>query len=289
MKQYFFKAPNPTSFEFEIKELSEISQVSRRIMGAPHRADFYHIIRVETGKSVQTVDFCPIELTNGQILFIAKNQVISFDVSTSYSGQIILFTDIFFNRCECYARLMKQLNLFNPFTGNTPITTSEKLTSILNMMIEEFHQQQYSLQSNAIHSLLNAFFIQASRQIAENITQSQNNNYQIAFQFAELVEQNYKSLRKVNDYIKLMVASAKPLSKSLQAIIGKTPKQFIDSRIVLEAKRMLVYGNESVKEIAFSLGFDEPTNFGKFFREQTGISPAEFKKQLTAEIYHSLT
>jgi len=277
MKQYSFKAFTP--FEFELKGLSEITQAKRKITGVPHRANFYQIVWIETGNSVQTVDFRPIEIMGGQILFIAKNQVISFDTLSSYSGQIILFTDLFYNRCDSYSRLMKQINLFNPFTGNIPIKTNEILISFWNTMKDEFQAKYDNFQTNALHSLLTVFLIQASRQNAENITQIQNNDYQIALQFAELVENKYLTLKKVSDYIDLMSVPAKSLSKSLQATTGKAPKQFINDRILLEAKRLLVYSNESIKEITFLLGFDEPTNFGKFFREQTGLTPAEFKKQ----------
>jgi AraC-like DNA-binding protein len=277
MKRYSFKAPTP--FEFELKRLSEITQIKRRITGVPHRTDFYQILWIESGESIQTVDFCPIKVVGGELLFIAQNQVISFDTSSLYSGQIILFTDMFFNRCDGYTRLMKQLNLFNPFTGNTPIVISERLTSLWNMMKDEFQAKHDNFQANILHSLLTAFLIQASRQTAENISRTKNNDYQIALQFIELVEQHYQSLRKVNDYVDLMSVSAKSLSKSLQTAIGKTPKQFIDDRILLESKRMLVYSNESIKEISFTLGFEEPNNFSKFFKEQTRLTPSEFKKQ----------
>ena len=275
MKVYSFNTDTP--FEFEIKELSEVTK--RKISGVPHRTDFYQIIWIETGKSVQTVDFNPVEISGGQMLFIAKHQVNSFDTSTNYKGQIIFFTDLFFNRCECDTRLMKQLNLFNPFTGNTPLIVNEKLKTLWNLMKNEFQTEHDTFQSNAIHNLLSAFLIEATRQNIENKARIHNTEYQTALQFAELVEQNYQSLRKVHDYLPLMNTTAKPLSKSLQKTIGKTPKQFIDDRILLEAKRLLTYTNESIKEITFMLGFDEPTNFSKFFRKQTGLSPAELKKQ----------
>ena len=277
MKQYSFKAPTP--FEFELKDLSLIINQKRKISGVPHRTDFYQIVLIESGESVQTVDFTPIKLQSGQILFIAKNQVISFDTVSTYSGKIILFTDIFFNRCDCQPRLFKQLNIFNPFTGNTPVAATEKLKSLFHLLEQEFTAQHDIFQTDIIHNLLSAFLIESSRQNPRETNPLKNQEYSIASRFAELVELHYSSLRKVNDYIELMAIAAKPFSKALQTTIGKTPKQFIDDRILLEAKRLLVYSNETIKEITFLLGFEEPTNFSKFFREQTGLSPAEFKKQ----------
>jgi AraC-like DNA-binding protein len=48
---------------------------------------------------------------------------------------------------------------------------------------------------------------------------------------------------------------------------------------MLEAKRLLAHTHKSVKEIGFSLGFQEPTNFTKYFRKHTGLSPVEFRNQ----------
>ena len=61
-------------------------------------------------------------------------------------------------------------------------------------------------------------------------------------------------------------------------ILGSTPKKIIDDRIMLEAKRLLAHSSESVKEISYSLGFDEPTNFVKYFRKHHLSTPIEFRE-----------
>lgn len=279
MKQYTFTAALP--FEFEIKELSEVTQRKQKISGVPHRTDFYEIVIIEAGYSVQTIDFTPIQAVSGEMLFIGKNQVVSFDTTQTYNGKIILFTDLFFNRIESEMRMIKLQNLFNPFTGNKAIKVNEKLKAILGLLQAEFNTPHDSFQSDLIHNLLNAFLIESARQSIDDVNATKNQDYTTALHFSKLVEQHYQSLRKVNDYMRIMNTTAKPLSKALQSIIGKTPKQYIDDRILLEAKRLLVYSNENIKEITFMLGFEEPTNFSKFFREQTGLSPAEFRKQTT--------
>ncbi|MGL5272600.1 MAG: AraC family transcriptional regulator [Phocaeicola sp.] len=279
MKQYTFTAALP--FEFEIKELSEVTQRKQKISGVPHRTDFYEIVIIEAGYSVQTIDFTPIQAVSGEMLFIGKNQVVSFDTTQTYNGKIILFTDLFFNRIESEMRMIKLQNLFNPFTGNKAIKVNEKLKAILGLLQAEFNTPHDSFQSDLIHNLLNAFLIESARQSIDDVNATKNQDYTTALHFSKLVEQHYHSLRKVNDYMHIMNTTAKPLSKALQSIIGKTPKQYIDDRILLEAKRLLVYSNENIKEITFMLGFEEPTNFSKFFREQTGLSPAEFRKQTT--------
>jgi len=67
------------------------------------------------------------------------------------------------------------------------------------------------------------------------------------------------------------------LHKACTSVLDKTPKQIIDERVVLEAKRLLVYSQQAIKEIAYELGYNEPTNFIKYFRKHAKCTPLEFR------------
>ncbi|MEN8958192.1 MAG: helix-turn-helix domain-containing protein [Flavobacteriales bacterium] len=60
--------------------------------------------------------------------------------------------------------------------------------------------------------------------------------------------------------------------------MGKTAKDYIQARIITEAKRLLYFTNLSNKEIGYELGFNEPANFSAFFKKNTEVSPSKFKK-----------
>lgn len=280
MKSYPFKASLP--FEFEVKDLSQMNRKASSITGIPHRANFYQIIWINSGETTQMVDFTPANLSAGQLLFIGKNQVISFDVESEYSGEIILFTDAFFIRNEFDNRFINHIGLFNSFTVNTPIQTNSKIDSIRELINNEYISDNDTYSPDIIHHLLSSLLIYSERAKDNTENPVRCPDYETAMQFSEQVELNYKTMRKVNDYVEYMGISSKVLYKALKSTIGKNPKQFIDERILLEAKRLLVYSDISIKEISFDLGFDEPTNFSKFFREQMGLSPVDFKKQHSA-------
>ena len=72
------------------------------------------------------------------------------------------------------------------------------------------------------------------------------------------------------------------LNRIVKAVTGNTAKAFIDSFVILEAKRHLAVSDISVKELTYVMGFDEPTNFVKYFKKHTGLSPVKFKKTLTS-------
>ena len=68
--------------------------------------------------------------------------------------------------------------------------------------------------------------------------------------------------------------SARTISRACLEATGRTAKQLTDERIVLEAKRLLSQPGATSAQVAAAVGFTEPTNFAKFFRRQTSLTPS---------------
>ena len=100
--------------------------------------------------------------------------------------------------------------------------------------------------------------------------------------FKYLLETHYRKQKQVSAYAAQLHVTEKRLNQASSKILGKSPKEMIDERVMLEARRLLAHTNESVKEIGFGLGFDEPTNFIKYFRKHSRITPIEFREQFAS-------
>jgi AraC-like DNA-binding protein len=98
--------------------------------------------------------------------------------------------------------------------------------------------------------------------------------------FKNHLEKYFSETRNAKEYAGMMGISYTHLNKACKSITGNTAKAFIDRFIILETKRRLATSDISVKELTYALGFDEPTNFLKYFKKHTGQSPLQFKKQL---------
>ncbi len=93
----------------------------------------------------------------------------------------------------------------------------------------------------------------------------------------KLIEEHAPQNSKVMDYARMMGKSTKTLNNITQTIINKTAKEFIDEICAVQIKRILINTDLSIKEIAFELGFEETTNFYKYFKRQTQLTPEQFR------------
>ncbi len=282
IKKYHFK--DGLKLEFEILDLAEIFDSSKGLMTVPHRAQFYHIIWIEQGKGTHFVDFEPMEVKDNSIILIPHNSVNLFDKNGRYHGKAVLFTNSFFCKNDQDSQFLHASMLFSDLyktaTINIDPQTSD-LSIILNAMETEYQRHPDTAQYHILHNMLHIFLLQAERELRKQGFQELKPSVHLdnLLSFKALLSQNFRTEKSVNKYATDLAISEKQLHKATTTLLGKTPKQIIDERILLEAKRLLVHSNQSVKEIAYELGYEEPTNFIKYFRKHTDTTPAEFRAQ----------
>jgi AraC-like DNA-binding protein len=95
--------------------------------------------------------------------------------------------------------------------------------------------------------------------------------------FRRDLEDGHPHSRRVEDYAARLGCSVRTLTRACLAVTGRTAKQVVDDRVALEARRLLACTDLSVAEIGRRLGFGEPTNFGRFFHREAGLSPGAFR------------
>lgn len=282
IRKYQFKSG--FKLEFEIFDLSERLKTSGQIMTVPHRAQFYNILWIEKGKGTHYVDFNPIPIQNKTVVFIPMNSVNKYDLDGIYEGKAILFTDSFFCKNQQDFRYLNSSILFSdiyPATNFKINPGSGELQVILNGMETEFKRNNDSEQYQILHNMLHIFLLQSEREKRKQGFKELNQGIELdnLLLFKELLEKNFRKEKSVKSYALDLNLSEKLLHKATTQLLDKTPKQIIDERILLEIKRLLVHSNLSIKEIAYDLGFEEPTNFIKYFRKHMNITPAEFREQ----------
>ena len=209
--------------------------------------------------------FANIDGLNGTILFFAPEVLLN--VSPKLSDQIAL--DLFTN---------------NPVIPVTSQPTQEMLKVTLNNLCHTctVTSQGGYIGQEIIKLEVLVFLLKLleSQEVQDNTaTNARNRNlYHIFVQFQKKVDEKHQSLHKVQDYAKLLNISTKHLTKCIREHTGKSPRQVINERLILQAQRLLLLSRLSIKEIAFNLGFLDTSHFATFFKRETGVYPSEYQR-----------
>jgi len=149
-------------------------------------------------------------------------------------------------------------------------------------IIEEYRrfspEKDYLLRNYILILLLRIrdLFRPFNRQMAQNA----NSSSRIANQFKQLLQKNFISIRKVEQYASMMNLSPKHLSDSVKKVTGKTPRQLINDILLLEAKVLLGSTLKSGSEISYELHFEDQSHFSHFIKRQTGMTVQQLRKKL---------
>lgn len=162
------------------------------------------------------------------------------------------------------------------------LTSSEqtKLEALLVVFNDEFGTRD-TIQGEMLRMLLKRLIIKMTRlaktqYLVETLSDS---GLELIRQYRMLVEQNYRQQHQVGFYADKLNRSPKTLTNVFTLHGQDSPLQIIHDRLGLEARRLLTFTDKSAKEISYELGFDELSNFSRFFKKLIGVPPSEFKEQ----------
>ena len=241
----------------------------------------YTIYWIQEGEGVYHIDFKEYVFKDNVLFFLSPGQVFSVDSEQIKTAYKITFVRDFYCIQAHDAAVACNGVLFNNIY-ETPYVKpckkdTKKLNFILESLLDEF-QQNETAQYDMLQSYLKQFIINSVRVKKENHIIKEDIQTRLFKDFSVLVEQNFKKLHSVTDYANRLGLSPKSITKHFQKLGTNTPSDFIKNRILLEAKRMLIYTDFTVKEIAFDLGFNDPAYFTRFFTKAISKSPLQFKK-----------
>ena len=168
-------------------------------------------------------------------------------------------------------------SIYSPILPTQPHEFNH-LQNIVNQIKTEFNQYRDFATIPLLQSLLHIFLLQSERLRIQNLTQSIHSTYYKEFiSLQELLKTNIFKERSVKAYATALFMSTKKLNMITQEIIQQPAKTFITNTLILSIKRKLANTTHSIKQIGLEVGFDEPTNFVKFFKKYEGITPAKFR------------
>lgn len=268
---------------FSIKKLEDLYRMKHGESDIPHRHDYYTIIFFEKGEGTHIVDFTEYQIEDNTIYFIFPGQMHQVIPTSEPKGWTMKFTDEFLIANSISDKLINGIYLFNEFGQSPPLSINEAQMSVyLNIIsqIDYFSESLESYTQEAIGALMKLFFIQSNNHCSlqkNDNPQLMETTNQLLHLFKQLLNKHYTSMHMVSDYASKLNVTADYLNKTVKSITGKSAKDHIQSKIIIEAKRSLLFSEISSKELAYELGFEESAHFNNFFKKITAQTPSEFR------------
>jgi len=277
---------------FEIKPL--VKEIDREALNErPHKHQWQELIYLKSGRGKHSIDDNVFELESNTFYLIGKGQVHDFLEGYDLHGFIIRFVDNFLPPTG----LNTQNSLNSTLLGSIIMTNELHVPhpevlhyeSLIENLYYEYKMNNLTYaKSEIIQYLLLALLSKLERRVRqmskEIIGANSDKQTRLFHSFLLLIEENFKTQHKINYYSKELGVDSRKLTTITKYFASKTPKQILNERLMVEAKRMLLYTGNSSKEISYFLGYDDPAYFSRFFKIFTGVSPQKFKNNSVIEV-----
>ena len=255
----------------------------------PHRHDYQTIVWATSGQGKHIIDGQQIITPAHTLCLIARGQVHRFaEMTHDFAGYSVRFADDFLADDFLNDTWNYKATLFNNLSLNYPLAVpfdaAAEFDNVLSLLLIEYENEGQFSRDNILRYLLQYLLTKIENLRRASLTYQQNRvtlaDYELYQTFITYLEAEFQTEHHVNTYAARLTLTSRQLSDITKRIVGKTAKQIIADRLMLEAKRYLQFTPLSIKEIAFALGYESPFYFSQAFKNATGLSPSAYKEQL---------
>ena len=279
----------PVRFDPPTAEIGDIEVLSLERMRArsgltefltPQRLDFDMVVRIDEGTAVHTVDFAEHELGPGDVLWIRAGQMHRWGRIADIDGPTVLFNPHAID--DRTSQLVRSVGTSTPNHWPAEAVEGSPVEEAWALLIASGQQTitgnrtplRDAVLAHAVGALLTELALVRPTEAAVGPTAT----HEAYLWFRDEIDRRFSEWHKVTHYADRLGYSPRTLNRLAQAHTGRSAKQLIDERVVLEAKRLLSHGDAPVAAIAEQLGFDDPSNFSAYFRSRAGVTPGAFRK-----------
>lgn len=248
----------------------------------PHRhADLFQLLYLQEGEALAQVENRQLRLTESAIQVVPPLCVHGFRFSEDVQGYVLTLAAPLVVHLE--ELLGHHLGVQGGFACHPVGTDRAWLDLLFGTLFREYqgHEPGRELQLQSLVNLLMVWLGRRERQHAASLGASQRNR-QYLMRFMRLVEQHYREHLSVDEFAHRVGLSGVHLNSLCRQLVGQSALQVIHQRLLLEAKRNLVYTTMTVNELSDTLGFSDPAYFSRFFRRLAGQSPKAFRQSAAA-------
>jgi len=246
----------------------------------PRRIMKYVLVYCHSGDLNMMIDGKKIKLAGGQVVTITSGQIHSINKSPKAKAHILEFTLDFFCKNDNDIELIFHNGLFCHFAMNEVIAVNKSIIeNQLKIIREELEGKPYQYVIS-VHSRIELILVEINRAKVKRGDEIWKPDA-LFLKFLEAVRNNFEQNYQLSQFANMLGTTEIKLNELAKLHAGKTAQNVIHGLVASEAKRLLTYGDLSVKEVAYRLGFNDPFYFSNFFKKQTKLSPKVYKEKIT--------
>ena len=248
------------------------------------RLNFILMAMCKKGKAQYSIDTRQQVVKPGDLMFVSERHVIdNYEASPDFECLCIMLTTEYYHGFVQDVKNVSSLLLFSMNNPVVPLTNKEiqVFTNYFETIREKMADTSHHYRSPLIKALLLAMFYDMSNVIYRVERQGNRKHTRaeaIFAHFIRLLEDNFRTQHRVSWYAEQLCITPKYLSEIVKKISLRTPNEWIDSYVILEARVLLKNTTKSIKEITDELNFPNQSFLGKYFKEHVGVSPSEYRK-----------
>ena len=264
-----------------VHPLSELLQEDIYLPKKPHRHTFYQVLYVKKGAGSHHIDFQEIEISSPQLFFLAPGQVHDLRFKNAeIEGFLINFDEYFYNAFLSKINFIDDFNFFNrngKVSSFDAVKCQKEIDEIFTKIKKAFAEKPHNYLDFLRIYLLELFDNVDGFQEKSEEEKQYTHQQIIIIKFAKQLENHFQEAHYPKYYADRLAITANYLNVVCKNYTGKTAGEIIRERIILEAKRLLINSQLSISEISFQLHLEDNSYFTKFFKQNTGITPFQFR------------
>lgn len=249
----------------------------------PRKMNFILIGLCTRGRIIYRLDTQEKVIQPGDILIVTERHIVDrYQPSPDMEGLCMIMSVNFFHEIIQSVRDVSSLFLFarsHPVMKLEP-KEIETFKEYFQTIKQKIGDEENHFRKDLIRTLLLAMFYDLSNVIyrVQHYDKPRSRAEAIFTDFLRMVESHCRQERRVGWYAQQLCITPKYLSETVKAISQRTPNEWIDNYVTMEMRVMLKNSTKSIKEIASELKFPNQSFLGKYFKDNVGMSPSEYRK-----------
>jgi AraC family transcriptional regulator, transcriptional activator of pobA len=244
----------------------------------PHRKTVHDLIFLTAGNSKRRKGLNKYEFNASEIFFLPAFQLTEHQsMSLDSKGFFLHFDEKIFNFLP--KNFLNEHYFFFQMQANPVLTISTETCKNIDVILSRLlflYEDQQETNMNLIASYLLALFEEIKKDLPLIQKKTKNAFSQVTEQYKNALATHIYQKQNITDYAEILNISPNYLNKCIKNSINKTAQDLLNEMLILEAKTLLKFSNLQIAEIAVKLCDQTPSNFARFFKKQTGITPKEY-------------